>query len=1066
MHIQLRHISRFPGFSLALTLFAMVLSSGSALAADPEDKRPLDHEDYAAWNTLGSTNLSNDGKWLSYSVTPGDGESTLVIREIATDKLYSIARGSSARFTFDNKFAVFIVAPDPEVIKNLRKEKKPSSALPKSKLEILDLASGDFETVPNVSRFSLPSKAAGWIAFQKLTLDDDKAIAETKAKLNETFEITEQGIRRPEEKKEFRKPKAQPESKEKQAGKGKAKKGEKSAEKEKSKSAASKNEKEEKVEPKEDKSNGSVLVLRNLETSEERRFPNTTNYRFSENAQSLAFATSTADGEGDGVHVIDLKSGDVRHILSGIGDYGQVVFSKDGQQVAFLSDRDDYAADSPAWSLYLWKRGGREAKRVADADAEAIPEGWWLSSSSAPLFTEDGKRLIFRTRPRPDDDDESDEDADPVAKLDLWHWQDPFLQPQQLLRAAQERNRSYEALYDIRRKKVIQLASKAIPQVSIDPRNPSHQIVGMAPDKYQKQLSWDTQSFSDWYLVDLQSGDARLVAEKRRGFPSLSPAGKYITWWDGEKRTWFAQSTSENGKMIDLGRRIKHPLQNELHDQPSLPSSYGSAGWLDDDEAILLYDRWDIWCVDPTGETPPICLTHGKGRREQTEFRYVRLDSEQRTIDLDAPQLLSAEVHATKATGYFRLVPSEEDGPGELERLILLDERVSGLRKAKESDAVMFTRSTFERCPDLWTSTLAFKKTRRMSRVNPQQDDFLWGTAELVHWNASDDTPIDGLLYKPENFDPEQKYPMLVYFYERNSDNLHRYYAPAAGRSIINISFYVSRGYVVFVPDIPYTVGEPGPSAANAVLPGVESIVEQGFIDPERIGMQGHSWGGYQTAYLVTVTDMFACAESGAPVSNMTSAYGGIRWGSGMSRMFQYEKTQSRIGGTLWEAREKYIANSPVFFADKVNTPLLILHNDQDTAVPWYQGIELFVALRRLEKPAWMLNYNGDPHWVMSDENRMDFTKRMQQFFDHYLKGDPMPVWMADGIPAVDKGKEMGFEYVSPEELKQKEPEAEAAETNKEPAASAKKKRSRKKNAKKRNAAKKKSNPEPDSAST
>ncbi|MEC9093824.1 MAG: prolyl oligopeptidase family serine peptidase, partial [Planctomycetota bacterium] len=211
-------------------------------------------------------------------------------------------------------------------------------------------------------------------------------------------------------------------------------------------------------------------------------------------------------------------------------------------------------------------------------------------------------------------------------------------------------------------------------------------------------------------------------------------------------------------------------------------------------------------------------------------------------------------------------------------------------------------------------------------------------------------------------------------------------------------------------PDIPYTVGAPGPSAANSILPGVENVISRGFIDPKRVGMQGHSWGGYQTAYLVTQTDQFACAESGAPVSNMTSAYGGIRWGTGMSRMFQYEKTQSRIGGTLWDSREQYIANSPLFFVDKIKTPLLILHNDKDTAVPWYQGIELFVALRRLEKPAWMLNYNDDPHWVKSDANRLDFAKRMQQFFDHYLKGDPMPVWMSKGIPAVDKGKEFGFE--------------------------------------------------------
>ncbi|MGI9515947.1 MAG: alpha/beta hydrolase family protein, partial [Pirellulaceae bacterium] len=444
-----------------------------------------------------------------------------------------------------------------------------------------------------------------------------------------------------------------------------------------------------------------------------------------------------------------------------------------------------------------------------------------------------------------------------------------------------------------------------------------------------------------------------------------------------------------------------------------------------------VYDRWDIWQVDPSGEDDPVCLTAGQGREDEIRFRYVRLDPEQRTVDPEQPLVLSARDHETKASGYYQWTAAAgDDADPELEQLISLDESVAGLRKAKESDAVMFTRSTFQRCPDIWASTLEFDQLRRISRINPQQGDYLWGTAELVRWNADDGQQLDGVLYKPENFDPDKKYPLLVYFYERNSDNLHNYSTPAAGRSIISFSFYVSRGYVLFIPDIPYKVGEPGPSAANSVLPGVRHIVDQGFIDEERIGMQGHSWGGYQTAYLVTVTDMFACAESGAPVSNMTSAYGGIRWGTGMSRMFQYEKTQSRIGGTLWEARDKYIANSPLFFVDKINTPLLILHNDQDTAVPWYQGIELFVALRRLEKPAWMLNYNGDPHWVMSDENRMDFAKRMQQFFDHYLKGDPMPVWMADGVPAVDKGEKFGFEYVEEEE--EPESESETGETTEE----------------------------------
>jgi dipeptidyl aminopeptidase/acylaminoacyl peptidase len=303
----------------------------------------------------------------------------------------------------------------------------------------------------------------------------------------------------------------------------------------------------------------------------------------------------------------------------------------------------------------------------------------------------------------------------------------------------------------------------------------------------------------------------------------------------------------------------------------------------------------------------------------------------------------------------------------------------------------------------------------RISDVNPQQSEYRWGTAERVQWTSVDGKPLQGILYKPDGFDPDAEYPMMVYFYERNSDNLHRYWTPRAHRSIINFSFYASRGYVIFVPDIPYKVGYPGESAMNAVMPGVTKLLDTGFIDPDRVGVQGHSWGGYQIAYMVTETNLFAAAEAGAPVSNMTSAYGGIRWGSGMSRMFQYEDTQSRIGGTLWETPLRYIDNSPIFQADKIQTPLLMMHNDQDGAVPWEQGIELFVALRRLGKPAWLINYNDEPHWPTTLANKRDWAKRMQQFFDHYLKGTPAPVWLEEGVPAVDKGETLGYEPVSGE---------------------------------------------------
>ncbi len=1067
---------RDDGFSLKLLCSFLVLL-GSVAFADDENKRPLDHSDYDRWNTISLQRISNDGKWVMYSIESGkaEGDSTLVIRKNGVAKEYTVLRGRRAQFTSDSKFALYEIAPDPKLVKKLKKEKAKPADMPSSQMELLELATGNHFSVPRVKSFSTPEENGDWLAYLLEKPFEKETVKEQKSDAVETYEVTPEGLRRPEKPLKLKKrPSEEPEPKTEEQKKPESKK----QSEEKTKSEAEPKKKDDDSEKKE-KEPGTVLVVRDLRTGEERRFPDVAQFRYSKNGKSLAFVTSvelkkddkseskkTESGAAekqastDGVHVIDLDTQKITQVISGLGNYKNLAFDENGTNLAFITDRDDYDSKTPSWSLHHWKRGSKTAKLVAAEKTKGIPDDWWVSSTSSSFFSEDGRRLFFETAPVPDtvvqereeaskkaegEKAADEEDEEKKAKLDVWHWQDPLLQPQQLLQAEQERRRNYIAVYDLRTKKILQLADKDFPSVSIDRRSKSDIAVGVTNMPYRKMLSWDIPGFQDSYLVNLKTGERSPVLEKSKASARLSPESKYISWFDAESRKWFAASTGAERTPIEISKGIEFPLQNELHDTPSLPRAYGSAGWLNDDEAFLIYDRFDIWQVDPTGIESPICVTGGLGRENSIRFRYVELDPEARSIDPAKDMMLSAFNEKTKASGYYlKKAEVKADGKtsdegdqtdtGEesnLQPLIMLDESLGRrLSKAKDTNDVMFTRSTFRKCPDLWASTTEFKKIHRISEINPQQDDYLWGTAELVHWKATDGQELDGLLYKPDNFDPDKKYPLMVYFYERNSDNLHRYYAPAAGRSIINHSFYVSRGYVLFIPDIPYKTGEPGPSAANAVLPGTQSIIDLGFIDEQRIGMQGHSWGGYQTAYLVTQTDMFACAESGAPVSNMTSAYGGIRWGSGMSRMFQYERTQSRIGDTLWAARDKYIANSPLFFADKINTPLLILHNDEDGAVPWYQGIELFVALRRLEKPAWLLNYNGNPHWVMGQENRRDFAVRMQQFFDYYLKDAPEPEWMAYGIPAVDKGEKMGLELLEPEEESKETEETEENATD------------------------------------
>ncbi len=974
-----------------------------------QSKRPLEHEDYDIWNRITGSQLSEDGQWLMYTIRDGKEKATLKIRDLDSSKEYSITNAAGPRFAFDGKHVAYRVVPDKDLVRKLKKDEKNKDQLPQEKFEVLNLNNGGTITLQNVQSFAFPAKNGEWIAI-KLKAIEKKTSAETsKSKLSESYEVTEEGLMWPGTNKE-----------QKKEGSGK-----KPLTKEEAKpSEEMTSEKKGQEDKKKDKPNGTVLVLKNLNDGLELRLPFVTSYRFNESGSGLLFATSNKDNASqDGVWHFDLGSRERKQIVSGLGNYKNLTFDKKGTQVAFLTDRDDYQTKESSWSLYHWRKGQSEARKIVAETNESIPDGWWLSSTSSPFFADTGRMLFYHTAPKPEElNSNDDEDKEPQAKLDLWHWQDPLLQPQQLLQAQAERNRSYLAAFNLRTRKAVQLATKDVPDVSVDTKRDSEIAVGISDKKYRKMISWDIQGYRDVYVVNLRTGKRELVLERLRSRPQLSPNAKYLMWWDTESKNWFAKSTRTGSETKNLTEKIKVPLYNELHDTPSDPRAHGVVGWTEKDRHVLIYDRYDIWQLDPDGQTDPVCLTESFGRENRIRLRNQRLDREARHIDA-ANLFLTAFNEDNKDSGYYRMrvatdtqVDSESKKKPVLEKVIMLPEQLAGFSKAQQSERVVFTRSTYRRFPDLWASDMSFKKIQRISDANPQQQDYAWGTVELTEWKATDGQTLSGLLYKPEAFDTAKKYPLMVYFYERNSDNLHRHYVPAAGRSIINFSFYVSRGYVVFVPDIPYKTGEPGPSAANAVLPGVRHVIDQGFIDEKRIGMQGHSWGGYQTAYLVTQTDMFACAESGAPVSNMTSAYGGIRWSTGLSRMFQYEKTQSRIGDTLWNAQEKYIANSPLFFVDKINTPLLILHNDQDGAVPWYQGIEMFVAMRRLEKPAWLLNYNGDPHWVMGRENRLDFAKRMQQFFDHYLKDKPMPKWMADGIPAVDKGKAFGFEPVEAEE--------------------------------------------------
>jgi dipeptidyl aminopeptidase/acylaminoacyl peptidase len=554
------------------------------------------------------------------------------------------------------------------------------------------------------------------------------------------------------------------------------------------------------------------------------------------------------------------------------------------------------------------------------------------------------------------------------------------------------RNNTWESVYFLDTKTFVKLADEDIPDVRLSRNGKVVWASTIVP--YTKLVSYDG-SYYDIYVIDPKSGKRTLVKKRLFRRARLSPNGKYVYWF--KDKNWHVYDiASKTTKNITVSLDVR--FEREDWDTPSPPSGYGTAGWTENDASILIYDRYDIWEIKPDGSKARM-ITEGFGRKNDLSFRYTSLDPEEITIDPKKTMLLSSTNEETMARGYFRDRVSGKKTPV---KLIMADKIFRSLRKAKKADKLLFSRSSFDEFPDLWTSDINFKKPQKITDVGNQMEPFIWGKAELRDFLSADGKPLKGILIKPDNFDPKKKYPLMVYIYETLHNSHHRFRNPGPGTSV-NFSYYVSNGYVMWMPDIEYGTGYPGRDALKCVLPGIQMLIREGYIDPEAIGIQGHSWGGYQIAYMVTQTNIFAAAEAGAPVSNMTSAYGGIRWGSGMVRQFQYERTQSRQGASLWEVPMRYFENSPIFWADKVQTPLMMIHNDEDGAVPWYQGIEYIMALRRLGKEAYMFNYNGEAHGLRKRVNQKHWTVCMMEFFDHHLKGAPAPKWMTDGIKAWEK---------------------------------------------------------------
>ncbi|MEM1260518.1 MAG: prolyl oligopeptidase family serine peptidase, partial [Bacteroidota bacterium] len=908
-------------------------------------KKILDHSDYALWSTIKDEAIAPDGGHVLYSLEKGEKDHFFKVQDAKGNFVLEYNRGQKGHFTYDSKYAVFTIKAWKDSIMAMKKRKVKKDKLPKDSLGIFNLANQTLSKVGNVKSHKLPEKWSGYLAYQ---LEDIK-----------------------KEKKEEKKDSLQEDKKKKDKPKKAGKK------------------------------TGYHLVVLNLGTKAQDTIKFVTDYVFAKKGKYLAYtSTGVAKDSTVGVYVRNLETNVTTTLHEAQkATYFQLGCSDSGKNVGFIVDTDTTKIQLRPNELFLWEEGQQKATKILDnASAQ---DGYVVSKYGKVHFSEDESKLYFGLGRPPIQKDTSLLDEE-IINVEVWTYNEPRLYTVQELQLKNDSIRSFTSAIQLRDQKLIMMADETFTDSELGDKGNAAIALVRTSSPYDLQSQWTARRYYDYKTVDTQTGE---ILQELQKVPrmQLSPKANYGYGYSRVDSTWFAYDL-RSGKRTDLTKG--GIFYYEENDYPNYPFPYGVAGWTKGDESILVYDRYDIWKVQPkSGEK--VKLTDG--RASKTVYRYLDLDEEEEAIDISQPLLLSTFNENTKDAGYAQYNPKSD----RVTQLVSGPYSYSRPKKAELSNKVIFTRQSFEEFPDLRLANLDFKKPLKLSNANPQQSSYNWGTIELVNWFSLDGKLLQGMLVKPENFDPNKKYPLLVNFYEKSSDRIHRHRHPRAERSSLNYSFYTSRGYVIFNPNVIYRVGYPGESAYNCVIPGVTSLIEKGFVDTDNIGVQGHSWGGYQIAYLVTKTDIFKAAESGAPVPNMISAYGGIRWWTGLSRQFQYEHTQSRIGGTPWEYPSRYIENSPIFNIDKINTPLLIMHNDADGHVPWYQGIEFFVSLRRLGKPSWFLNYNGEPHWPLKLQNRKDFNIRMAQFFDHYLKGEGKPSWMERGVPPIEKGVLQGYELLN-----------------------------------------------------
>lgn len=934
-------------------------------------------KDVATWKALNAFNvsISPDGNWVAYPLLAREADGEIIIQHTkdTTRRKYNAGSASYVEFLFSEDGKWFAFKEYSSFSEQKSVKKTPGKQL-FNKLHLVELTSGKKTTIEKAGSFSFNGKASSVLAVS-VTKDNNNKAA------------------------------------------------------------------------------GSDLVLLTLSDGKIQNIGNTGEYAFNKNGDLLAFAVEAADKTGNGLQLMDISTKKITVLDNDTVSYKSVSWVEGGNAFAALKMKKDEKFKTEKGSVI----GIKVVQKIPQVfyynpaeDSLLFPKGYTVSSNRAPYWSEDQTRLFFgisRLEPvtKPTADSTAKDTTKAVQLSDsaklanlkkdtaiksvadlkkaleklevgnkptppkkneadkpdmaIWHWKDKRLQSRQQVQEQRDKNFSYVGIYNVAAKKFIQLNDSATEQITVLPK----QKYALAADirDYELDMNLDGQDYQDIYIIDANTGTKTLFAKKMylpgyNSAPRPSPDGNQFVY--GKDGHFYVHNIT-TGVSSNITEKIPVSFIDTEDDHNVEKPLTNFLGWSNDNKYVLIADLWDIWQVPVNTSNAAVNLTqNGRIDKIRYQFRYVT-DPDEKGYDVKKPAYIRAYGERTKKMGIVRIMPGKNGLQAGARQLVWDDILIRNFGKAKNADSFLYAKEKFNQPTEFFVTNESFGTAKQVTQNTPDAGKYTWSTGvQLVDYISDKGDSLQGALFLPAGYVKGKKYPTIVYYYEKMSQSLHQYSSPDYPGGAWHPNVYTSNGYAVFMPDIVYTLDDPGMSAVWCVLPAVKAAIQTGVIDENAIGIQGHSWGGYQTCFLATQTNMFKAAAAGAPLTNLVSMYDLIYWNAGIGNMPIFESSQGRFRGGPWENWDAYLRNSPVYHVKKVTTPLLIMHNDKDGAVDFTQGIEFYSALRRLKKPVILLQYKGENHGLMKMENRKDYAVRMMEFFDHYLKGKSPAVWMKSGI--------------------------------------------------------------------